>query len=57
MKTLEEIERDVEFQLLNNRQTQIIEMGPEFSGKHSKEWDENRKQMESLKKKGCKRRL
>ena len=57
MKTIEDIERDVEFRILNNRQTQILEMGPEYSGKHSKEWDENRKQLAMLKTKGCKRSL
>jgi len=57
MKTIEEIERDVEFQILDARQSEILAAGPEFSSKWVDEWDENRKRMVVLKTKGCKRNL
>jgi len=58
MKNIEEIERDVEFQILNNRQTQILEESTKNGVECSqfvKEWSENLDKIEVLKTKGCKR--
>jgi hypothetical protein len=57
MKTLEEIERDVEFQILNARQSAILKAGPEFSSTWVEEWDANKNRMKILRAEGCKRKV
>jgi len=58
MKTIEEIERDVEFQILDKLQTDILfestRDGVECS-QYVKDWNANIIRMDELKKQGCKR--
>lgn len=56
MKSIEEIERDTEFQILDARQSEILAAGPEQSSRWVEEWDRNKDRMKILRAQGCKGR-